>query len=268
MALEEILTRKKRLRTAHRSLTTRLINQAEALLAEDSPDVDELTLLLRAATLSTLDAEIAEIILEEELEADIGRADEYMEKVQRIQIKIKAALNKKSTPLMVTTPHPTPSSPTSTAATSIAGIDPPPSTVPTVTTPDRTEGRTDGADHTLTMGESRVRLPKISLPYFKGNPIYWTAFWVAYESAIHNNSSLSNIDKFNYLRSLLEMSAYDAIAGLTLSAANYTEAKDILKRRFGNRQMIVSHHMDMLFSLNPVSGEYDNEGLRQLYNDV
>ena len=87
---------------------------------------------------------------------------------------------------------------------------------------------------------SKVKLPKISLLHFKGNPIYWTAFWDSYESAVHLNSALSDIDKFNYLRSLLEKSAYDAIAGLTLSSANYGEAIEILRKRFGNKQVIVS----------------------------
>ena len=106
-----------------------------------------------------------------------------------------------------------------------------------------------------------MRLPKISLPHFKGNPVYWTAFWDSYESAIHLNSSLSDVDKFNYLKSLLERSAYDAIAGLTLSSANYREAIDILKRRFGNRQMIISRHMDILLNLAPVTGDHDIHGI-------
>jgi len=48
----------------------------------------------------------------------------------------------------------------------------------------------------------------------------WASFWDSYESAIHNNRELSDIDKFNHLRLLLEHFAYDAIAGLTLITAN------------------------------------------------
>lgn len=66
---------------------------------------------------------------------------------------------------------------------------------------------------------------------------------------MHLNSTLSDVDKFNYLRSLLEKLAYDAIAGLGLSSANYGEAIEILKKRFGNRQMIVSRHMENLLNL-------------------
>ena len=85
---------------------------------------------------------------------------------------------------------------------------------------------------------------------------------------MHLNSTLSDVDKFNYLRSLLEKLAYEAIAGLTLSASNYGEAIEILKRRFGNRQMIISRHMEILLKLSAVTGEQDLKGLRRLYNEV
>lgn len=76
----------------------------------------------------------------------------------------------------------------------------------------------------------RVKLPKLTLPRFNGDVMKWTMFWDSYESAVHDNDQLSDVDKFNYLRSLLERSAYEAIVGLTMSSANYTEAIDILSR--------------------------------------
>ena len=47
---------------------------------------------------------------------------------------------------------------------------------------------------------------------------------------MHGNSSLTNVDKFNYLNSLLESVASDAISGLTLTSANYEEAVGVLKK--------------------------------------
>ncbi len=76
---------------------------------------------------------------------------------------------------------------------------------------------------------AKVKLPKISLPRFRGDLVKWTPFWDAYQSAIHLNPDLTDIDKFNYLRSLLDHTAYDAIAGLMLSAANYKQAITILE---------------------------------------
>lgn len=81
----------------------------------------------------------------------------------------------------------------------------------------------------------------------------WTPFWDSFHSAIHLNDHLSEIDKFNYLRSLLEGTAYDAIAGLALTAANYDEAIEILTKRFGNKQLIISKHMESLLHVTPLT---------------
>ena len=60
-----------------------------------------------------------------------------------------------------------------------------------------------------------------------------------FESAIHHNPAISSIDKLNYLTSLLESAASEAISGLTLTSIDYEEAVVILKRRFGDKQLIV-----------------------------
>jgi hypothetical protein len=79
---------------------------------------------------------------------------------------------------------------------------------------------------------------------------------------------LSNIDKLNYLNSLLENTAADAISGLTLTSGNYNEAIVILKKRFGNKQLAINKHMDILLNLYPVTSVHDLKGLRSLYDTV
>jgi len=96
--------------------------------------------------------------------------------------------------------------------------------------------------------------------------VKWTSFWDSYQSAIHLNSELTEVDKFNYLRSLLEHTAFDAIAGLTLSAANYQQAIEILRKRFGNKQVIISKHMDTLMNMDAISSDRNLKELRRLYD--
>ena len=60
---------------------------------------------------------------------------------------------------------------------------------------------------------NKVKLPKLSIKPFTGKLTAWTSFWDSYQSAIHDNPELSNIDKFNYLKSLLGPGAIEAIAG-------------------------------------------------------
>ena len=249
MAKEEALARKKKVRAAHRAWASRLMSQAESVLEDSKIDVDTLALLqtnlsAKLATLEALDKELVELIPEEELEDEIGRADEYAEKIHKTLGQIRKT---KTSNLSVATPS---------GALLLH-----------TQSNDHTPSAHSAVGETVS-SSSKVKLPKISLPHFKGNPIYWTAFWDSYESAVHLNDSLSDIDKFNYLRSLLEKTAYEVIAGLTLSSANYREAIDILKKRFGNRQMIISRHMETLLNLNAVTGEHDVKGLRRLFDEV
>ena len=96
----------------------------------------------------------------------------------------------------------------------------------------------------------------------------WTSFWDIFEASIHNNGSLAPIDTFSYLSSLLERIAAEAIAGLTLAAANYEEAIVILKGRFGNKQQIVNRHMEILLNVDSVTSNHNINGLRQLHDNV
>ena len=113
-----------------------------------------------------------------------------------------------------------------------------------------------------------VKLPKLSIKRFNGDTTKWMTFWDSFDSAIHSNPDLSSVDKFNYLNSFLESNAAEAIAGLTLTAANYTEAVATLKKRFGNSQLIVNKHMEGLLALSTVTSHNDVKSLRRLYDSV
>jgi len=124
-----------------------------------------------------------------------------------------------------------------------------------------------GISNTYGIG-TQVKLPKLDLKRFNGDISKWPSFWDAFESSVHNNTRLAAIDKFNYLNSLLMKSASEAISGLSITAANYDEAVAILKRRFGNKQLIINRHIETLLNVNSVkSGPSGNtQPLRQLYD--
>lgn len=113
---------------------------------------------------------------------------------------------------------------------------------------------------------SQVKLPKLSMKRFNGDLTKWMTFWDSFNSSIHSNPSLSSIDKFNYLMSLVESSAAEAIAGLAITSTNYDEAISILKKRFGNHQLIVNRHMEALLEVNAVSSHLDIKG--RLHDNV
>ena len=110
--------------------------------------------------------------------------------------------------------------------------------------------------------DSKVKLPKITFPQFNGDPVRWTSFWDSYQSVVHLNSDLTEVGKFNYLWSLLHHSAYDTIDGLTLSSTKYNEAIEIHCKCFGNKQVIISKHMNLLMNMDPISSDRHLKDLR------
>ena len=72
------------------------------------------------------------------------------------------------------------------------------------------------------------KLPKLTLASFHRDITEWQTFWDCYESSVHSNPTLSNVQKFSYLRTLLQGVAASCIAGFPLTHANYTRAVDLL----------------------------------------
>ena len=77
----------------------------------------------------------------------------------------------------------------------------------------------------------RAKLPKLEVRKFGGNISECQEFWDSFESAIDQNETLAKIDKFSYLRGLLIEPARSAIAGFSLTSANYKAAIQLLKKR-------------------------------------
>ena len=97
-----------------------------------------------------------------------------------------------------------------------------------------------------------TKLPKLVLKKFNGQPTAWQEFYDAFDSSVYKNSSLSDVDRFNYLRNLVEGPAYSTIAGLQLTGANYKAALNLLKERFGQKRIIINCHMENLMKIPPV----------------
>ena len=127
----------------------------------------------------------------------------------------------------------------------------------TVTTP---TGTTPVVSTPIIMTTGRIKLPEITIKKFNGELTKWSTFWDTFEATIHNNPALAPVQKFTYLQSLLELSAAETISGLALTV----EAISTLKKRYGNKQLIVSKHMEVLMNLEIVGSENCARKLRRL----
>ena len=113
-----------------------------------------------------------------------------------------------------------------------------------------------------------AKLPKLSLKSFSGNTIAFQSFWDSFNAAVHENKSLEDITKFNYLKSFLQGPALSSINGLSLTAENYEEAVKLLIKRYGNKQVLISAHIEKLLNLTPVISINDVKRIRKLYDEI
>lgn len=91
------------------------------------------------------------------------------------------------------------------------------------------------------------KLPKLTLPEFSGNLLEWQTFWYCFETSIHSNNSLSDVEKFNNLRSLLCGEALQIVSGFTLINTNYRQY--VLCERYGQTHKITNAYTQKLMYL-------------------
>ena len=114
----------------------------------------------------------------------------------------------------------------------------------------------------------KEKLPKINLKKFYDNPISFNPFWDSFARAVDDNPGLSDVDKFNYLGNSLEGPAAGAIQGLLLTPKNYKSVKALLKKWFGQPQVIINAHMEGLVKISAVSIDNDLRCLGLLCDQV
>lgn len=112
-----------------------------------------------------------------------------------------------------------------------------------------------------------VRLPKVELPSFNGSYDSWSRFRDTFESLVHNNTRLSDIQKFHYLLSSVRDEAAEILESVEIAAANYEDAWKLVKDRYENKLLIVQENVKAIFEL-PVITKDNRADLRILVNGV
>ncbi|XP_054706599.1 uncharacterized protein LOC129216409 [Uloborus diversus] len=113
-----------------------------------------------------------------------------------------------------------------------------------------------------------VKLPKLNIQKFYGDCTQFYSFYNTFKVSIHENETLSKTEKFNYLKSYLGGPAANAIAGFEISDENYDSALQILKERFGQKDVIINSHMNKLLNLSPVYKITDIPKLKRIHNEI
>ena len=205
---DDELERLRTIRRGHRGVTTKIVKEVDELLASgeliESEQLSWLNVKLqqldgKLKLLSDIDKEILSKCNVDAIEQEINESESVTDKIMSYKQRIQEAI--KGSPETAITP----------------------AIVPHVT---------------ATSSLNQPKLPKLTLPKFRGDLTSWTGFWDSFKSTVHENNAISKVDKFSYLKSLLEGTAARSIQGLTLSEANYDAAVTMLQDRFRKPQQI------------------------------
>ncbi|XP_049519544.1 uncharacterized protein LOC119446773 [Dermacentor silvarum] len=236
------MDRLKAKRSARRTQSTKIINEATTLLQSDCNDrtafrkvIDKL--VASRDELQKINAELEDVIPVDDLEREYESAAHYDDQTLETLTRLRDRLEDLTVGSTVLTPPSTtlnmPPAPTTVASQSFG-----------------------------------PRLPTLTIKPFHGDVSQWTSFWEQFNGAVHTNTTLRTTDKFHYLRNYLLGEAAAATAGLPTTEACYESAIDLLKQRFGDRSRIVQHHFRALREMQPVTSPLDTRELRRLYDGV
>lgn len=108
-----------------------------------------------------------------------------------------------------------------------------------------------------------VRLPKISIPTFTGSYAEWTTFKDLYESLVHKNTSIDDVQKMHYLKGHLSGEAEQLLRHVPITAANYQESWSMLHSRYNNKKYL-SNCLLKRFVNQPSLGTESSSALKSL----
>ncbi|UYV76241.1 hypothetical protein LAZ67_13003144 [Cordylochernes scorpioides] len=118
--------------------------------------------------------------------------------------------------------------------------------------------------------EKRIcKLPKLELLKFNGTLKEWLPWWGQFER-IHQDDSLSGIDKFHYLHQAVTKGsrAQKFLEGYTVTEANYIKAIEALKEKFGDRVLLTEMYVRQLLELIVERASSQRRTLADLYDPL
>ncbi|XP_036341265.1 uncharacterized protein LOC118750640 [Rhagoletis pomonella] len=113
-----------------------------------------------------------------------------------------------------------------------------------------------------TVASNDVPLPEVKLPTFNGNYIEWPTFKEVFESRVHNNNRLTDLQRFHYLKGALSNDAAQDIEHLSIISDNYQVAWSMLVSTYDNKRVLFYHYMDV-FDLQIVTSSEDASALKR-----
>ncbi|KFD45772.1 hypothetical protein M513_13350 [Trichuris suis] len=112
----------------------------------------------------------------------------------------------------------------------------------------------------------RSRLPKLEIPRFAGDPMEWPMFSSAFHQSVHSVLN-SDADRLCILRELLAPQVRKAMAKYLYDPRQYTQALEVLQRRYGDPQRLVRACLKSVAALRPWH-DFDYDRLRAFSDEL
>ncbi|XP_031351735.1 uncharacterized protein LOC116177021 [Photinus pyralis] len=97
--------------------------------------------------------------------------------------------------------------------------------------------------------DEKIKLPKITIPVFDGTMLKWPTFYDLFSALVHNNSSLANIHKFQYLISFVQGEPLNLIKSIQTTDANYLIAFNTLVNRYQNKRILAASYWHEIYNV-------------------
>lgn len=110
-----------------------------------------------------------------------------------------------------------------------------------------------------------VSLPKISLPKFSGDYTDWAPFHDIYIYLVHQNKTISNIQKFYYLKGTLLGEAAALVKAKSVTEANYGTVWSTLENMYHHKPIIVDTLLKKIFSVPESNGTSKGSQIHKRY---
>ncbi|XP_054267408.1 uncharacterized protein LOC128989536 [Macrosteles quadrilineatus] len=212
--MEALLKRRKALRTTF----SRSVSKFNEVCQEELDEANALYDVLeqRYNELEEIDKEVLNLMLverpDEEIEAELAKQDEYKKAYGLIKYKLRVSNRLEDEA--------------------------------------RSLGDSVSNNSTLVPKHNTVRLPKVELIKFGGDPKDWLHFWSLFQT-IDREPTLNAAEKFQYLlQSMIPRSrAYEVVKSFPPTADNYPKALEELKGRFGRDGLLVQVYVRELLAL-------------------
>ncbi|XP_024889613.1 uncharacterized protein LOC112466006 [Temnothorax curvispinosus] len=111
------------------------------------------------------------------------------------------------------------------------------------------------------------KLPIMKIPTFDGSSERWLEFKNLFHSLVASKTSLSAIEKLQYLKTHLSGPAFNLVKHTPLTEENFQKTWDLLTEFYENTRLLINTTLQSLFNLKRATKESGTE-LQQFYSDI